>query len=259
MSGTVPAGMRMRGKVCLVTGGGSGIGRATALRMASEGAEAIVVAGRREAEIKDTAAACRELGADAIAIQTDITQEDDVERLVRTAVERCGRLDVAFNNAGIGGSGFPLAEEEEIAFDEIVSINLKGVFLSMKHEIPAMAKNGGGAIVNTASVAGLIGEPGISSYSASKHGVVGLTRTAALDHISQGVRINAICPGATRTPLLEKWFQDPKVEEFVMARHPIGRIGDPLEVARVAVFLASDEASFVVGQAWAVDGGLTAA
>lgn len=179
--------------------------------------------------------------------------------MVEHTIAAFGRLDVAFNNAGIGGSGFPLAEEEEIAFDEIVSVNLKGVFLSMKHEIPAMVRTGGGAIVNTASVAGLVGEPGISSYSASKHGVVGLTRTAALDHIREGVRINAICPGATRTPLLEKWFQDPNVEEFVMSRHPIGRIGDPVEVARVAVFLASDEASFVVGQAWAIDGGLTAA
>jgi NAD(P)-dependent dehydrogenase (short-subunit alcohol dehydrogenase family) len=249
---------RFRDKAVLVTGAGSGIGRAAALIFAEEGGRLVLV-DRNEADARETLKRIERAGGEGIALAADVSRSADCVAMVERTIAAFGRLDVAFNNAGIGGSGFPLAEEEEIAFDEIVSINLKGVFLSMKHEIPAMAKNGGGAIVNTASVAGLVGEPGISSYSASKHGVVGLTRTAALDHIRQGVRINAICPGATRTPLLEKWFQDPKVEEFVMARHPIGRIGDPQEVARVAVFLASNEASFVVGQAWAVDGGLTAA
>jgi NAD(P)-dependent dehydrogenase (short-subunit alcohol dehydrogenase family) len=250
--------MRFQDKSIVVTGAGSGIGRAAAIMFAAEGGRVLVV-DRYEADARETAVRIEEAGGTARAMAGDVSRAADCEAMVKAAVAAYGRLDVAFNNAGVGGSGFPLAEEEEIAFDEVVAINLKGVFLSMKYEIPAMVKTGGGAIVNTASVAGLVGEPGISIYSASKHGVVGLTRTAALDHIRQGVRINAVCPGATRTPLLEKWFQDPNVESFVMNRHPIGRIGTPEEIARVALFLASDDASFVVGQAWAVDGGLTAA
>ena len=156
------------------------------------------------------------------------------------------------------GAGFPIADEEEIAWSRVIDVNLKGVFLSMKYEIPALLAAGGGAIVNTASVAGLVGERGIGSYSASKHGVVGLTRSAALDYISRHVRINAICPGATRTQMLANWFQDSRVEEFILSRHPIGRVGEPEEIARAAVFLASDDASFIVGHALAVDGGLTA-
>jgi NAD(P)-dependent dehydrogenase (short-subunit alcohol dehydrogenase family) len=249
---------RFRGKAVLVTGAGSGIGRAAASLFAAEGGRMLLV-DRYEKDARATAAEIERGGGEAIVLTADVTRAADCANMVRRAVEAFGRLDVAFNNAGIGGSGFPMAEEEEVHFDEVVAANLKGVFLSMKEEIPAMARDGGGAIVNTASVAGLIGEPGIASYAASKHGVVGLTRTAALDHIREGVRINAICPGATRTPLLEKWFQDPEVEKSVMSRHPIGRIADPMEVARVAVFLASDEASFVVGQAWAIDGGLSAA
>jgi NAD(P)-dependent dehydrogenase (short-subunit alcohol dehydrogenase family) len=178
--------------------------------------------------------------------------------MVEAAVSAHGGLDVAFNNAGIGGSGFALHEEEEVAFDRMIAINLKGVFLSMRHEITVMLKNGGGTIVNTASVAGLVGNPGLSSYCAAKHGVAGLTRAAALDYIGKGVRINAVCPGGTRTRLLEAWFQDPEVERHVMALHPIGRLAGPEEIARVALFLASPESSFMVGCAVPVDGGLTA-
>jgi NAD(P)-dependent dehydrogenase (short-subunit alcohol dehydrogenase family) len=250
--------MRFRQKSILVTGAGSGIGRAASIMFAAEGGR-VIVADRNAADAKETAARIVKAGGEAIAMEADVTRSNDCKAMVAEAVSAYGRLDVAFNNAGIGGSGFPMAEEEEVAFDEVVAVNLKGVFLSMKYEIPAMLEVGGGTIVNTASVAGLVGEPGISSYAASKHGVVGLTRTAALDHIKQGVRINAICPGATRTPLLERWFQDPNVEAFVLSRHPIGRMGEPEEVARVALFLASDESSFVVGQAWAIDGGLSAA
>jgi NAD(P)-dependent dehydrogenase (short-subunit alcohol dehydrogenase family) len=249
---------RFKGKSILVTGGGSGIGRAAATLFAAEGGRLTVV-DRYEADAQETVARIERAGGEAVAVGADVSRSAACQAMVQRAVSAYGRLDIAFNNAGVGGSGFPLVEEEEIAFDEVLAVNLKGVFLSMKHEISAMLKTGGGTIVNTASVAGLIGEPGISSYSASKHGVVGLTRTAALDHIRQGIRINAVCPGATRTPLLEKWFQDPAVEGFVMNRHPIGRIGEPEEIARVVLFLASDESSFVVGQAWAVDGGLTAA
>jgi NAD(P)-dependent dehydrogenase (short-subunit alcohol dehydrogenase family) len=200
----------------------------------------------------------REQGADAIFIKVDVSQGASCVAMVKTTVSAFGRLDIAFNNAGIAGTGFALADEEEIVWDQTIAVNLKGVYLSMKCEIPALLATGGGVIVNTASVAGLVGNPGLGSYCASKHGVVGLTRAAALDYISQGIRINAVCPGATRTQLLESWFQDPAVEQHVMKLHPIGRIADPTEIAQVVLFLASAESSFMVGQAVPVDGGLTA-
>jgi NAD(P)-dependent dehydrogenase (short-subunit alcohol dehydrogenase family) len=241
----------------LVTGAGSGIGRAAALLFAKEGGRLAVV-DQNEADAEKTAALIRQAGGEAVAIHADVSREADCRVMVERAVAAYGRLNVAFNNAGIGASGFAVADEEEVAFSRLIDVNLKGIFLAMKYEIPTMLAAGGGAIVNTASVAGLVGERGIGAYAASKHGVVGLTRTAALDYIDKGIRINAICPGATRTPLLAAWFQDPKVEQFILSRHPIGRIGEPEEIARAALFLASDDASFIVGQALAVDGGLTA-
>lgn len=241
----------------LVTGAGSGIGRATALLFAREGGRCAVV-DQNEADVEKTAALIREAGGEAIAVAADVSREADCRTMVERAVAAFGPLNVAFNNAGVGASGFAVADEEEIAWDRLIAVNLKGIFLSMKYEIPAMLSAGGGAIVNTASVAGLVGERGIGAYAASKHGVVGLTRTAALDYIGQGIRINAVCPGATRTRILADWFQDPKVEAFILSRHPIGRIAEPEEIGRAVLFLASDDASFVVGQALAVDGGLTA-
>ncbi len=241
----------------LITGAGSGIGRAAALLFAREGGRLVVV-DQNEADARATVELIREEGGEALAVGADVSQQAGCRAMVERARAAYGRLDIAFNNAGVGGSGFAIGDEEEIAWDRVIDVNLKGIFLSMKYEIPALIAAGGGAIVNTASVAGLVGERGIGSYSASKHGVVGLTRTAALDYIGQNIRINAVCPGATRTQLLAAWFQDPKVEEFVLSRHPIGRIAEPEEIARVALFLASDDASFVVGQAIAVDGGLTA-
>jgi NAD(P)-dependent dehydrogenase (short-subunit alcohol dehydrogenase family) len=248
---------RFLGKTILVTGAGSGIGRAAALLFAEEGARLVLLDWVRS-EVETTAAEIAAAGGDVVAVSGDVSRAADCRAMVDQAVAAYGRLDVAFNNAGIGPSGFGTADEEEVAWDSVIDINLKGVFLSMKYEIPAMLKTGGGVIVNTASVAGLVGEAGIASYAASKHGVVGLTRTAALDYIGKGIRINAICPGATRTQLLANWFQDPKVEAAILARHPIGRIAQPEEIARAALFLASDDASFVVGHALAVDGGLTA-
>jgi len=241
----------------LVTGAGSGIGRATAQLFAAEGARVVVV-DQNEADAEKTVALIKDSGGEAFAVAADVSRETDCRGMVERAVAAYGKLNIAFNNAGVGASGFAVADEEEIAFSRLIDVNLKGVFLSMKHEIPAMLAAGGGAIVNTASVAGLVGERGIGAYSASKHGVVGLTRTAALDYIGRGIRINAVCPGATRTRILADWFQDPKVEEFILSRHPIGRIAEPEEIGRAVLFLASDDASFVVGQALAVDGGLTA-
>jgi NAD(P)-dependent dehydrogenase (short-subunit alcohol dehydrogenase family) len=241
----------------LVTGAGSGIGRATAQLFAAEGARVVAV-DQNEADAEKTVALIKEAGGDALAIAADVSSEADCRGMVERTVAAYGKLNIAFNNAGVGASGFAVADEEEIAFSRIIDVNLKGVFLAMKYEIPAMLAAGGGAIVNTASVAGLVGERGIGAYAASKHGVVGLTRTAALDYIGRGIRINAVCPGATRTRILADWFQDPKVEQFILSRHPIGRIAEPEEIGRAVLFLASDDASFVVGQALAVDGGLTA-
>jgi NAD(P)-dependent dehydrogenase (short-subunit alcohol dehydrogenase family) len=248
---------RFAGHGILVTGAGSGIGRAAAQLFANEGGRVVVV-DQDENEAQATVTSIREAGGEALAIGADVSREADCRGMVKRALAAYGRLHVAFNNAGIGASGFAVADEEEVTWSRLIDVNLKGIFLAMKYEIPAMVGAGGGAIVNTASVAGLVGERGIGAYSASKHGVVGLTRTAALDYIGQGVRINAVCPGATRTRILANWFQDPKVESFILSRHPIGRIAEPEEIARAVLFLASDDASFIVGQALAVDGGLTA-
>ena len=248
---------RFAGRGILVTGAGSGIGRAAAQLFADEGGRVVVV-DQDENEAQATVTSIRQAGGEALAIGADVSREADCRGMVERALAAYGRLHVAFNNAGIGASGFAVADEEEVTWSRLIDVNLKGIFLGMKYEIPAMVGAGGGAIVNTASVAGLVGERGIGAYSASKHGVVGLTRTAALDYIGQGVRINAVCPGATRTRILASWFQDPNVESFILSRHPIGRIAEPEEIARAVLFLASDDASFIVGQALAVDGGLTA-
>ena len=248
---------RFEGKAVIVTGGAGGIGRAAAQGFAAEGGK-VLVTDTDEAGGEATAAAIRTAGGEAAFLTVDVSSDTRCAAMVETALSAFGRLDVAFNNAGVGGSGFALADEEESTFDRMIAINLKGVFNCLKREIPAMIRGGGGAIVNTASVAGLVGNPGLSSYCAAKHGVIGLTRAAALDYVGQGVRINAICPGATRTRLLEAWFQDPAVEQHVMALHPIGRLAAPEEMAEVVLFLASEAASFMVGCAVPVDGGVTA-
>jgi NAD(P)-dependent dehydrogenase (short-subunit alcohol dehydrogenase family) len=248
---------RFEGKSVIVTGAGSGIGRAAALAYAAEGAS-LIAADIDERNGRETVSQLRELGAPAEFIRVDVSRAADCAAMVALAVSRYGRLDVAFNNAGINLAVAPIADVEDSQWERIVAINLTGVFLCMKHEIPIMKRNGGGAIVNTASVGGVIGTAGVTAYCATKHGVVGLTKSAALDHIADGIRINALCPGGTRTAMLAEWFKDPEVEKTATAATPIGRMADPAEIARSVLFLTCEESSFMVGHALIVDGGLTA-
>jgi NAD(P)-dependent dehydrogenase (short-subunit alcohol dehydrogenase family) len=248
---------RFKGKTVIVTGAGSGIGRATALAFAAEGAR-LILSDVNDSNGHAAVAAAQELGAEAEFVRADVSRATDCAAVVDRAVARFGRLDVAFNNAGINIGAAPIADIDETEWHRILGINLTGVFLCMKYEIAAMKRTGGGAIVNTASVGGLIGTAGVTAYCATKHGVVGLTKSAALDHIRDGIRINAVCPGGTRTAMLAEWLKDPEVERTALAGTPIGRMADPAEIARTVLFLASDEASFMVGHALVADGGLTA-
>ena len=249
---------QLDGKVALVTGGGSGIGRATCLAMAREGAQVmvadIVVEGGHE-----TVSLVKNAGGEATFIRADVSQASEVEAMVKQTTETYGRLDCAFNNAGIEGPVCSTVEYTEEDFDRVVAIDLTGVWLCMKYEIPAMLQHGGGAIVNTASVAGLVGFQGISAYVASKHGVNGLTKTAALEYAKAGIRVNAVCPGVIETPMVKRAFEkSPGMEEGVAAVEPVGRLGQPQEIAEAVVWLCSDAASFVTGLPMAVDGGLVA-
>ena len=248
---------RFEGKTVLITGAGSGIGRATAIAFGSEGAN-VVACDVNDAGGEATVASLRKDGANAEYVHVDVSRASDCAAMVERALSRFGRLDVAFNNAGINLQVAPIAAVDEADWQRIVGINLTGVFLSMRAEIPAMKRSGGGAIINTASVGGLIGTAGVTAYCATKHGVVGLTKSAALDYIKDGIRINAICPGGTRTAMLEEWFKSPDVERAALAGTPIGRMADPAEIARAVMFLASDESSFMVGHSLVADGGLTA-
>lgn len=245
-------------KVALITGGSSGIGRATALAFAQEGAK-VIVASRRENESRETVRLVREAGSEGLFVKTDVSKEADVKEMVEETIKAYGRLDFAFNNAGIEQIPTPFAEQTEETFNQITNINVKGVWLSMKYEIPQMLKNGGGAIVNMSSIAGLIGFPGIPLYVASKHAVLGLTRSTALEYAKSSIRINAVCPGAIETEMFERFVKDnEQVRDQVMAMHPIGRSGRPEEIANAVVWLCSDKASFITGQSLALDGGFTA-
>ena len=249
---------RLAGKVAVVTGGSSGIGRATALIFAREGAK-VVVADVNVEGGAETVRLLNAAGGEAVFVQTDVARAAEVETLVKKAVETYGRLDCAFNNAAIEGVIQPTVEYAEAHWDRVLAINLKGVWLCMKYEIQQMLKQGGGAIVNTASVAGLIGLPGFSAYVAAKHGVTGLTRTAALEYAKAGIRVNAVCPGAIRTPMFERGARDnPGIEEQIVAMEPVGRMAAPAEVGEAVVWLCSDAASFVTGLPMVVDGGWVA-
>jgi NAD(P)-dependent dehydrogenase (short-subunit alcohol dehydrogenase family) len=246
------------GKVALVTGGTSGIGRETAVLFAKAGAK-VVVAGRREAEGSETIELVRAAGGDALFVKTDVSKASEVNALVQTAAEKFGRLDVAFNNAGIEGVWVPIARQSEEDFDRTININLKGVWLCLKYEIRQMLRQGGGgAIVNMASITGLVGSAGAGAYSASKHGVLGLTKTAALENAKRGIRINAICPGFIETPMTDRIFRVPTVHKYILSCHPIGRLGRPLEIAEAVVWMCSDSASFMTGQSLVLDGGFMA-
>ncbi|MEW6298922.1 MAG: SDR family oxidoreductase [Thermodesulfobacteriota bacterium] len=249
---------RVAGKVALITGGGSGIGRATAQIFAREGAK-VVVADIVVAGGEETVQLIKAAGGEAVFVKADVARTTDVEAMVKKAVDTYGRLDCAFNNAGIEGVIRPTAEYGEEQWDRVLAVNLKGVWLCMKYEILQMLKQGGGAIVNTASVAGLVGLPGFSAYVAAKHGVNGLTRTAALEYAKSGIRVNAVCPGAIRTAMFERGVRDnPGLEEQIVAMEPVGRMAAPEEVGEAVVWLCSDAASFVTGLPMAVDGGWVA-
>jgi NAD(P)-dependent dehydrogenase (short-subunit alcohol dehydrogenase family) len=248
----------LTGKVALVTGGASGIGRATALTFAREGAK-LIIADMNEDGGRQTVHMITEKGGEAIFVRTDVSKAVEVQALISTAVETYGRLDCAHNNAGISGGGRALtAEYPEERWQQVIAVNLTGVWLCMKYEIPQMLHQRGGTIVNTASAAGLVGTRGTSAYVASKHGVVGLTKTAALEYAQQGIRVNCVCPGAIQTPMTERAWSDPERRARVIASEPVGRIGKPEEIAEAVVWLCSDAASFVTGHTMTVDGGYTA-
>ena len=247
------------GKAALVTGAGSGIGRATALACAREGAK-IVVADRAVEGGEETVSMIKSAGGEATFVPVNVTQAAEVESMVAAAVSAYGRIDCAHNNAGIEGVFATTADYPEEDWDRVMAVNLKGVWLCMKYEIPQMVQQGGGAIVNTDSLAGLVVAKRMPAYVASKHGVAGLTKTAALEYAKLGIRINAVCPGIIHTSMVDRMFLNrrPDLEDRLAAIEPMGRLGKPEEVAEAVVWLCSDAASFVTGHTMTIDGGLYA-
>jgi len=245
------------GKVAFVTGAANGIGRAAALAFAREGAN-VVVADVSEQGNQETARMIDELGGRALAVRCDVTRAEDVEAALSKAVETFGRLDFAFNNAGVEQAITPAADLTEKEWDRIVAVNLRSVFLCMKHEIPLMLKQGGGAIVNTSSGAGVKGIAGQAAYCAAKFGIVGLTKATALDYAKSNIRVNAVCPGIIETPMMDRFSGGtPEGRDRVIAQEPVGRMGKPEEIAASVLWLCSDAAAFVVGHAMVIDGGQT--
>jgi len=248
--------MDFSGKTVVITGGSTGIGRATALAFGRAGANVVVAArGDGGGEVADLIV---EAGGRALFVATDVSREADVERLMQTTVDTFGGLDVAFNNAGTLPPTGALVEQSMEAWNRTIAVDLTGVFLSLKYEIKAMLAHGGGSIINTSSVAGLIADPGMSPYVAAKHGVIGLTKGAALDYAQQGIRVNAIAPGLVRTPMIDAWMSDPVMRETVLTYSPQGRVSEPEEIARLVLFLGSDLSPFINGAVYTIDGGQTA-
>lgn len=249
---------QLEGKVSLITGGGSGIGKASALAFAREGSK-VVVADVNVDGGEQTVRLIQDTGGEASFVRADVAKSDDVSAMVDHAVQTYNRLDCAFNNAGISGGPGRIHEYTEDNWSRVLDINLTGVWLCMKYEIIQMLNQGGGAIVNTASIMGLVGGSRSPAYPATKHGVVGLTRAAAVDYAQEAIRVNAVCPGYIRTPMIEQSIlSDPVAEERVVSRHPMHRLGTPEEIGEAVVWLCSDAASFVTGTAMTVDGGYVA-
>ncbi|OAI43277.1 short-chain dehydrogenase [Verrucomicrobia bacterium SCGC AG-212-E04] len=245
------------GKVVVITGGTSGIGRATAIAFAKEGVK-VVVAGRREAEGAETVRLIENVGGMATFVQCDVTIEADIAALIAKTVETYGRLDFAFNNAGVEEPPCLVTDRKEEDIRRILDTNVLGVILSLKHEIPAILTSGGGAIVNNSSVAGLIGMRGVVTYNASKHAIIGITKSVALDYARKGIRINAVCPGGVASEMLDRLAPTPEQQALFASMHPVGRIGTPEEVASAVVYLCSPSASFITGHAFPIDGGFCA-
>jgi NAD(P)-dependent dehydrogenase (short-subunit alcohol dehydrogenase family) len=248
---------RFTGKVVLITGGTSGIGRATAIAFAEQGAD-VVIAGRREAEGAESLTLVQKAGGQGLFVRADVNDESEIEAMVAKTLERFGRLDFAFNNAGVGGLGRATMTATADIYDQIMNINVRGVFFSMKHQIPAILQSGGGAIVNNASVLGLRPSANSPIYSASKAAVVGLTKSAALEFAPKGVRINAICPAIIETDMTEQLRGDEQTRAYLLSLHPVGRFGQSEEVAASVLYLCSPEASFITGVALPLDGGFAA-
>jgi NAD(P)-dependent dehydrogenase (short-subunit alcohol dehydrogenase family) len=244
------------GKIVLVTGGATGIGRAASLAFARQGA--VVVIGDVDERSNDTVQLIEKEGGRGLFVPTDVTLAREVDRLVSATVDTFGDLHIAFNNAGVFVPPAPLAEQSEEDWDKAIAVDLKGVFLSMKYEIAHMLTAGGGAIINTASIAGLIGDPDMAPYVAAKHGVIGLTKAAAVDYAKAGIRVNALAPGLTHTAMTQAWLDDPVKRDVVMAGPQMGRAADPEEIVGMVLHLASPAASFTTGGVFVVDGGQTA-
>jgi NAD(P)-dependent dehydrogenase (short-subunit alcohol dehydrogenase family) len=248
----------LEGKVAIITGGADGIGRASVELFAEEGAS-VVISDIQDEKGRELERELSQRGLRCAYVHADVSDPADVKALIDEALSRFGRLDALFNNAGIEGQPAPTADTTLEEFDRIINVNLKGVFFGTKYAIPAMLKNGGGSIVNNASVAGLVGFQGVSAYCASKGGVVQLTRASALDYATQGIRVNCLCPGVIDTPMVKRAFEaTPEMGERIGQMEPIGRMGRPREVAELALFLASERSSFITGAIIPVDGGLVA-
>ncbi len=250
---------KLQNKVALVTGGTSGIGRASAIALAKAGAK-VVVSGRRETEGQETVLQIEAAGGEALFVKADVSNEADVINLVNKTVEKFGGLHIAFNNAGVEGHPAPITQVTSEDYQHVFDINVKGVLLSLKHEVPAMLKSGGGSIINTSSVAGLVGMANVSVYVASKHAVIGITKSVALELAKQNIRVNAVSPAAIQTDMFERFTggADTDAGKYLANLHPVGRVGVSDEIANPVVFLASDDSSFITGQSLTIDGGFTA-